>query len=142
MITSRIEGLRVADVMDAEPVAVADDLTLDRVYDEFFLRYGSPWFPVVDAEGRLSGLVTRDAVEAVPEAVRPGRAAASVMARDSSDGHSGMRVGLEEPFEALLGLEGLARLGAIMAVDPEGRLRGVVTIDQVRRALRPVAPAS
>ncbi len=29
-----------------------------------------------------------------------------------------------------------------MAVDPEGRLRGVVTVDQVRRALRPVAPAS
>ncbi len=45
----------MADVMDAEPVAVPDDLTLDRAYDEFFLRYGWPWFPVVDADGRLSG---------------------------------------------------------------------------------------
>ena len=46
-------------------------------------------------------------------------------------------MGLEEPLEALLGLEGLQRLGAIMAVDPDGRLRGIVTVDQVRRALRP-----
>lgn len=133
-ITDRIEGLRVSDVMDAEPVAVPGELSLDRALDEFFLRYGYPWFPVVDTAGLLTGLVTRQAVESVPEAVRPGRSVASVMA---ADGGTGLRVGLEEPLETLLGREGLARLGAIMAVDPEGRLRGVVTIDQVRRALRP-----
>lgn len=133
-ITDRIEGVRVADVMDAEPVAVPGELSLDRALDEFFLRYGYPWFPVVDAAGLLTGLVTRQAVESVPEAARPGRSVASVMA---ADGGTGLRVGLEEPLETLLGREGLARLGAIMAVDPEGRLRGVVTIDQVRRALRP-----
>lgn len=141
-VTGRIEGLRVADVMDSEPVAVPAVLTLDRVHDEFFLRYGSAWFPVVDADGRFSGLVTRESVEAVPEAERASREAASVMAMDAREERSAMRVGTEEPLEALLGLEGLARLGAIMAVDPEGRLRGVVTIDQVRRALRPPAPAS
>ena len=47
------------------------------------------------------------------------------MARD--DGSSGLRVRLDEPLENLLGQEGLARLGAIMAVDGEGVLRGVVT---------------
>jgi len=140
--SSRIEGLRVADVMDSEPVAVPADLSLDRANDEFFLRYGFPWFPVTDPEGRFSGLVTRESVEAVPEADRSGRAVASVMAADPREESSGMRVGLEEPLETLLGLEGLTRLGAIMAVDPEGRLRGVVTIDQVRRALSPAAPAS
>ena len=136
-ITDRIEGLRVADVMDAEPVAIPGELPLDRAVDEFFLRYGYPWFPVVDASGRLTGLVTREAAESVPEAARPGRAVASVMAADSDADRSGFRVGLEEPLKALLGLEGLARLGAIMAVDPDGRLRGIVTVDQVRRALRP-----
>ena len=39
----------------------------------------------------------------------------------------------------LLAQEGLSRLGAIMAVDGEGRLRGIVTVDAVRRALQ--APA-
>ncbi len=132
--TSRIEGLQVADVMDADPVVVPDILSLDRAWEEFFLRYGHPWFPVVDPDGRFSGLIAREAVEGVPEPARPGRAVASVMALDSA-ATSDLRVGIEEPVEALLGLEGLQRLGAIVAVDSEGRLRGVVTVDQVRRAL-------
>jgi Zn-dependent protease len=134
-LTSRIEGLRVADVMDAEPVVVAGTLSLDRAWDEFFLRYGHPWFPVVAPDGRFCGLIAREAVEGVPEPDRPGRAVTSVMAVDS-DGPSGLRVGTEEPLEALLAREGLQRLGAVVAVDREGHLRGVVTADQVRRALR------
>jgi hypothetical protein len=55
----------------------------------------------------------------------------------ASDEGDSLRVGLEEPLEALLGREGLQRVGAIMAVDANGILRGVVTIDRVRRALRP-----
>jgi Zn-dependent protease len=135
-LTSRIEGLRVSDVMDAEPVAVPGELTLDRAEDEYFLRYGYPWFPVVDGLGRLTGLVTRAAVEGLPEAIRGGRTVASVMASDT-DGESRLRVGTEEPLEAVLGKEPLIRLGAMMAVDGEGRLRGIVTADQVRRALQP-----
>jgi CBS domain-containing protein len=135
-IASRIEGLLVSDVMDAEPVAVPGELTLDRAEDEYFLRYGYPWFPVVDGLGRLTGLVTRAAVEGLPEAIRGGRTVASVMASDT-DGESRLRVGTEEPLEAVLGKEPLIRLGAMMAVDGEGRLRGIVTADQVRRALQP-----
>jgi Zn-dependent protease len=134
-----IEHLRVADVMDAEPVAISDRLPLDRAEHEFFLRYGWPWFPVVDDAGRLVGVVSREAVESVPEAIRPSRAIASVMARD--DGDSGLRAGLEDPLEALLSHEGLGRLGAVMAVDSDGVLRGIVTINAVRRALRGAVPA-
>ena len=87
-ITSRIEGLLVSDVMDAEPVAVPATLPLDRALDEYFFRYGYPWFPVVDPDGRLSGLVTREAAEGVPEAIRAGRAVASVMAVETDAGRS------------------------------------------------------
>ena len=135
-VTDRIEDLRVSDVMDDEPVAVPADLTLDRAHDEFFLRYGYPWFPVVGAGGRFVGLVTQASIEALPEPVRAGRTVASVMAADG-EGESRMRVQADAPLEVLLGLEGLVRLGAIMAVDGEGRLRGIVTADQVRRALAP-----
>ena len=84
-------------------------------------------------------MVSREAVESVPTKARETLRVASVMARD--DGSSGLRVRLDEPLEALLGQEGLARLGAIMAVDGEGVLRGVVTIDAVRRALQGAVPA-
>jgi hypothetical protein len=52
----------------------------------------------------------------------------------------GLRVRTDDPLEALLGSEPLRRIGALMAVDAEGRLRGVVTIDQVRRALQQGVP--
>lgn len=130
-ITGRIEHLRVGDVMDAEPVAVPLEAKLDRVHEEFFLRYGWPWFPVVDAQGRFVGYVMRQDVEEVPEELRRGSNVSEVLRRD------GGSVGVEEPLEALLGSETLQRLGAIMAVDRDGVLRGVVTVDQVRRVLRP-----
>jgi Zn-dependent protease len=128
----RIEGLRVADVMDAEPVAIPAALPLDRALDEFFLRYGWPWFPVVDDAGRLLGIVSREAVDGA-DAERSLAQVGSVMARLGPS--SGMRAGIEDALESVLALDGLRRLGAIMAVDSNGVLRGIVTIDQVRRAL-------
>jgi Zn-dependent protease len=135
----RIGGIRVSDVMDAEPVAVPDALPLDQAEQEFFLRYGWPWFPVVDRTGRLVGVVTQEAIASVPERERRTRAVASVMARD--DGDSGLRARVEDPLADLLGRDGLARLGAVMAVDGDGVLRGIVTIEAVQRALRTAAPA-
>ena len=46
------------------------------------------------------------------------------------------QVRADAPLEALLASEPLRRLGALMAVDADGRLRGVVTMEQVSRALR------
>jgi Zn-dependent protease len=135
-VVSRIEHLRVSDVMDAEPVALPADTKLDRALDDYFLRYRWDWFPVVDVSGRFLGLATRENLEKVPEALRPGSHVSEVL---SSDTGKAFRVGVDEPLEALLGSEALARLGAIMAVDGEGVLRGVVTIEQVSRALQPAA---
>ncbi|MGI8844933.1 MAG: site-2 protease family protein [Thermoleophilaceae bacterium] len=139
-VSDRIDGLLVSDVMDSEPVAVPAELSLDRADDEFFRRYGYPWFPVVDGSGHYVGLVNRATVDAVPEAVRADRTVASVMAVDADDHENRLRVGTDEPLEALLTLDGLSRLGAIMAVDGEGRLRGIVTVDEVRRALSAPVP--
>jgi Zn-dependent protease len=137
-ITSQLEGLSVADVMDAEPVAVPSEAHLDRVLDEFFLRYRWPWFPVIDRAGRFLGLVLREKVDQVPEELRPGRTVDQVMSKDAE---GSLRVLTDAPLESLLGREGLRTLGALMAVDGEGVLRGVVTLDQVRRALQPSTPA-
>jgi Zn-dependent protease len=133
-VVSRIEHLRVADVMDSEPVALPAEAKLDRALDDFFIRYGWDWFPVVDVYGRFLGLATREDLEKVPEALRPGSNVSEVTSADSA---SAFRIRVDEPLESLLGSEGLQRLGAIMAVDAQGVLRGVVTIEQVSRALQP-----
>ena len=42
----------------------------------------------------------------------------------------------DAPLDSLLGNDALRRLGALAAVDPDGRLRGIVTAEQIGRALR------
>ena len=138
-ITSQLEGLSVADVMDQEPVAVPNEIKLDRALDEFFLRYRWQWFPVIDRAGRFLGLVIREKVDAVPEELRHDSTVDEVMSRDAA---GSLRVRTDAPLEALIGSEGLRTLGALMAVDGDGVLRGVVTLDQVRRALQLSAPAT
>ena len=89
---------------------------------------------MVDPYGRLVGVVSREALDSVPGAERgdaPGRHGDGARRRPS-----GLRAGLEDPLESLLTPGGAARLGAVMAVDGDGVLRGIVTIDAVRRALR------
>jgi Zn-dependent protease len=130
---SRIEGIRVSDVMDEEPVAIPEDASVERALDEYFLRYRWPWFPVVDGYERFVGLVERGAADAVPEVSRASSTVREVFEADST---GTLRVRDNAPLESLLGNDALRRLGALMAVDADGHLRGVVTAEQVGRALR------
>ena len=131
-VFSKIEGLKVVDVMDSEPVVIPGDLTIERALDEYFLRYRWPWFPVVDRNGYFIGLVERERAERIPEDRQPVFTVREIMRPDEQS----WRVRLDDPLEALLASEPLRRIGALIAVDADGRLRGVVTIDQVRRALQ------
>jgi Zn-dependent protease len=131
-VLSKIEGLKVADVMDAEPVVVPGDMTIRDALEQYFLRYRWPWFPVVDRHGYFIGVVERERAERIPEERQSVFTVREIMRPDEQ----GWRVRLDDPLEALLASEPLRRIGALMAVDAEGRLRGVVTIDQVRRALQ------
>lgn len=136
--TERLEGITVADIMDTEPVTMPATTTLTQAQDEFFERYGWDWFPVVDATGRFLGLARQEAVEAEIAAGRPALAVADVLGGAEADGAS---IRADRPLEALLGDEQLRVRGALMAVDAEGVLRGVVTLDQVRRALAAALPS-
>jgi Zn-dependent protease len=131
-ITGPIEGMRVADVMDPEPVAIPSELSVERALDEYFLRYRWPWFPVVDAAHRFLGLIVRDKADEVPETSRTTSLVSDVLERDDGT----FQVRDDAPLDTLLSNRSLRRFGAVMAVDAEGRLSGVITAEQVGRALR------
>jgi Zn-dependent protease len=131
--SSRIDGISVADVMDADPVSISEDTSIERAIDEYFLRYRWPWFPVVDAGDHFRGLLVREAADGVPELSRASQTVGEVFELDAS-GTLGVRD--DAPLESLLGNDALRRLGGLAAVDADGRLRGVITADQVGRALR------
>jgi Zn-dependent protease len=130
-ISSKIDSILVADVMDREPVAIPGDISVERALDEYFLRYRWPWFPVVDAAHRFLGLLERDRADEVPEVSR-----ANSHVSDLIDPDQGLFIRDDTPLDSLLANQNLRRLGALMAVDADGRLSGVITVEQVGRALR------
>jgi Zn-dependent protease len=131
--SERLDGVTVADVMDPDPVTIPAGLDAAAAYDDYFLRYhGYDWFAVVEDDGRYAGLAHRAAVQhaAIEEEGRP-------LVRDvASAGDADAGISSDTPLETLLGSEPLRRHGALMALDADGRLRGVVTLEQVSRALR------
>lgn len=135
--SERLDGVTVADVMDAEPVTVPDELSVLAAQDEFFLRYRLPWFPVVDGVGRFIGIVRRESVDVAMDEGRPALTVGEVL---DGEVDTGSVVRGETPIEQLLGSEALRRFGALMVVDAESRLCGVVTLDHVRRALAAAVP--
>jgi CBS domain-containing protein len=133
VLTERITGVRVSDIMDRQPVAIPGKTAVSQALEEYFLRYGWSWFPVIDDDGHFLGIVRQERVEAAHDA---GEGWLTVGAVVEDGGAGSWRVDEDRPLNELLSSEPLGRLGALMAVDGEGTLRGVVTIEQVRRALR------
>jgi Zn-dependent protease len=125
-VLSRIEGVRVSDVMDDEPVAIPMDMTIGDALHEYFLRYRYDWFPVVDRAGRFVGLVDRDRAERIPEDKHSVFTVGEILRAEEDN----LRVRSDDLLENLLGRQ------ALMRVDDGDHLLGIVTWDQVRRALQ------
>lgn len=132
-LTERIERVRVADIMDSEPVAIPSDAPVGRALDDYFLRYGWSWFPVIDGGGRFLGIARQPRLQSAFDSGEGWLTVGSVL--DDREPGS-WRVNLDRPLTEVLSSDSLGRLGAVMAVDDLGVLRGVVTIEQVQRALR------
>ncbi|MEA2186158.1 MAG: hypothetical protein QOK16_1169 [Solirubrobacteraceae bacterium] len=135
--TERLDGVTVADIMDAEAVTMPATTTTSQAQNEYFLRYRYDWFPVVDEHGRFLGMVREPSIDSEIAAGRPALAVGEIVEAADADG---WRVPSDRALESLLGDERLRTRGALMAVDGDGVLRGVVTIDQVRRALSTALP--
>ena len=130
----RIQGLTVADVMDTEPVTIPADLRLIDAQEDFFGRYSWQWFAVVDPARHFLGVVRSERLDAEIAAGRP-----ALQVVDVLEDNLPVRIDEHQPLESLLRSESLGRLGAMVAVDGDGVLRGVVTVAQIRQALRPAA---
>jgi Zn-dependent protease len=139
--SERLEGVTAGDLMDAEPVAVPADHTALDTQDEFFLRYRMPWFPVVDLGGRVLGVLHDERVDGAVTGGQPNLTARELL-EDGAGAAQDPLVARDAPLESLLGSEPLRRLGALVVVDPDGRLCGLVTLDRVRRALVTARPSA
>lgn len=129
-IADRLRDVRVADIMDTHPLTIPGATTLLDVEETFFLHQRWPWFAVVDESGHYLGLLRR---ERVAQELAGGRPA--LTAAEASDDAPPWRIDSSATLETLLSSEGLRALGAVIAVDSDGVLKGVVTLQAIRAAL-------
>jgi Zn-dependent protease len=132
-LTEQIEGVTVGDVMDPQPVAIRAQTPVGEALDDYFVRYGWPWFPVIDEDGKLLGVAQRTRLQAAYDGGEGWLTVGAVLEGQDGDG---WRIDESRPLTEVLASDSFAKLGAVMAVDREGVLRGILTSDQVRRALQ------
>jgi Zn-dependent protease len=128
-----LEGMKVGDVMDESPVAIPSTASIHQALDEYFLRYQWSWFPVTDEHGRFAGVIIRDEAESVEETER----ASATVGEHLEVSSGGFHIREDAPLDSLLGNQDMRKFGALMVTDQAGRLSGVVTIEQLGRALKP-----
>lgn len=123
-----LSGLRVRDLMTAEPVAVPAHIPVSEAIRDYFLRYGYGGFPVVRS-GRVVGLLELAQVKAVPPEERdqvsvqavalpveapvrtaPGADAVDALQQMLQAGHGRLLVFEGEIFRGLLTHTGVTRL--------------------------------
>jgi CBS domain-containing protein len=133
-VQERLNAVTVADVMDTHPFTLDGDATVLDARERVFEPHPDWSFvPVVDADGRFLGVLRREDAERELTAGRP-----ALAVREALEGDA-WSVATDQPLEALLGAQALRAAGAVFAVDSDGMLRGVVTLDMLRRALTPAA---
>lgn len=130
-VGDKLEGITVSQVMDTEPVSIPAEIDCARALEEYFLRFGWSWFPVVDRHGSFLGMAVRDRLEAVPEVERDATPVISLV-----EINPGFSVRSDAGLDRLLGNPQLRRFGALMVTDDQGKLAGVVTVEQLGRALQ------
>jgi CBS domain-containing protein len=133
IITGRLAGLRVADVMSAPPVVAPGWWTvqafIDRLLGESGRRYRQ--FPVVDIEGRLAGVVSIADLTRCPPADRRNTPVRQ-LAHPLSDE---LVLTPDLPLEQVLRTRPVAGSGALAAVVADGQVVGVLTGTDLARAV-------
>jgi Zn-dependent protease len=125
-IKEGLDGVVAAQLMTHTPVAVDGDLTLQTVFDDFFMAQNVSAFPVL-REGRVRGLISLKQLGEVPRnqwnEVLVSDAMQVLQPEDA--------VGADTPAEDLLAK--LSGTGQRVVVVEEGRLVGIVSPSDITR---------
>jgi Zn-dependent protease/CBS domain-containing protein len=130
-LSGRLAGVTVGEVMSAQPTVLDGNLTVDELVAQVALTHRFSTYPLVDANGRLTGLVTLNRVRDVPAGLR-----ATTRLRDIACPPNEVPTARpEEPLTDLLErMQGCAD-GRAVVVDDLGRVIGVLSASDVARAL-------
>jgi Zn-dependent protease len=123
-----LRGLRVADAMSSPAVTGPDWLTVGRFIDEVAVRSRHSALPLLDFEGRPSGLVQMRRLASVPQAHRE-----TLRVRDVATPLSQCAVAAPDDLLTDVLDQFRPRAGMRMLVVADGHLVGIITAHDVSR---------
>lgn len=118
-----LAGVRVRDIMTANPATIRDVTPLNLVVDDFFLSGHHVAYPVCDADGQFKGLLRLDFLKEAPRERWPYITAGDCVSENKGDE---LRIGPQEPAGRAMRLLLAPELSRLAVVD-EGKLLGIVT---------------
>lgn len=122
-LSSVLSGVRLKDIMNTRVIAVREDVVVDDLLRGYFGGHMKSAFPVVDASGRLSGMVTLKAAAQVPAEKRQLARAGDIMV---PAGELAVMAPDRRADEALQQMT-RTRIGKVFVCDPDKRLLGLVS---------------
>jgi CBS domain-containing protein len=115
----------------AELAAVPPDLSLEELVHGYILRTGQRCFPVVDAHGRLLGIVTLHHVKEVPREAWASTAVGGIMTPVEQT----VKVSPGEPLDRLLEQMSVDGVNQVLVVE-DGQLLGLISRDRLVEFLK------
>lgn len=133
VVMGQLAGLRVADVMSAPPVVASGWWTVQAFIDHLLGESGRRYrqFPVVDIDGRLTGVVSIADLIRCPPAERR-NIPVRQLARPISDE---LVLTPDMPLEKVLRSTPIVGSGALAAVVADSQVAGVLTGTDIARAV-------
>lgn len=126
-----LAGVTAGELMTPHPVTLSADLTVQDAIVVGFTRHLFTAFPVVDDAGRAVGLLSIDAVRAVPVAARGHERVGAAMTPDPAlVAHADVLVA------DLMRRPAFGSMGRAVIVDDERRPVGLLSVTDVQRRLR------
>jgi Zn-dependent protease len=130
-LSGRLAGITVAHVMTERALTLDGNLTVDDFVGQVALTHRFSTYPLVDPQGRLTGLVTLNRVRAVP----PGERTSTRLWQIACAPTEVPTARPDDPLvELLQRMHGCAD-GRAVVLDDAGRVVGVVSPSDVARAL-------
>jgi Zn-dependent protease/CBS domain-containing protein len=129
---ARLAALKVGDVMTVRPIILDGNLTVDDFIAHVAMNHRFSTYPLVDVQGRLTGLVTLNRVRAVAPELR----ATTRLQQIACSPAEVPTARPEDPLVELLErMHGCAD-GRAVVLDDVGRVIGVLSASDVARALQ------
>jgi Zn-dependent protease/predicted transcriptional regulator len=129
-VLEALAGVSVSELMSSPPITVSANATLGDAQRAFARHRGSV-LPVIDAEGRVVGLVS---IEQLERLSHTGRYTSSV--REITDRDPDILVSGEEDVVGLFERPAFARTGHAVVVSTDQKPIGIVSKTDIERALR------